>query len=413
MEKVAAPTIDKIRYFNRDAVIVDDKTTRVLDEIFDYLKDNIKYDEKDGEEDYYFEFYYQARRGEIEDFESFEDCVECYEISTFEEYQNIWKREYPKENYWYHFELRKVIYENKKYYLIAINNNLILNVDPLNARGWEENRTNLVNIVYDVVKDFIEFAKNTDYNDYVNDNLDYELREGILLLKDYWEIEPDEKKKYFDKLANIDICDFIEKVNNQNVDNLVLIEDMTANKYYEICKIAYNAIGKDDKTFSSKELFYKNADGRDQGLSEINGNSIEEFNTWYRENEHHFDHTFEILPGRSFYRANLWIVKKDNGYYLKLSGKNFWTSLDVIKIYVELIKNNIPVILCDAELITKRLLGESNLAIISTGKTAYGYHKVFEQYFLDGMHLPEENRELFIGKIKWEDIPKLEIKNNL
>ena len=133
MEKVAAPTIDKIRYFNHDAVIVDDKTTRVLDEIFDYLKDNIKYDEKDGEEDYYFEFYYQARRGEIEDFESFEDCVECYEISTFEEYQNLWNREYPKEDYWYHFELRKVIYENKKYYLIAINNNLILNVDPLNA----------------------------------------------------------------------------------------------------------------------------------------------------------------------------------------------------------------------------------------------------------------------------------------
>ena len=30
------------------------------------------------------------------------------------------------------------------------------------------------------------------------------------------------------------------------------------------------------------------------------------------------------------------------------------SSLDVIKIYVELIKNNIPVILCDAELITKR-----------------------------------------------------------
>ena len=242
MEKVAAPTIDKIRYFNHDAVIVDDKTTRVLDEIFDYLKDNIKYDEKDGEEDYYFEFYYQSRRGEIEDFESFEDCVEYYEISTVEEYQNLWKREYPEENYWYHFEFRKVIYDNKKYYIIAINNRIILNVDPLNARGWKENRTNPVNVVYDVVKDLIEFARNTDYNEYVKENLDYEFREGILLLKDYWEIEPDEKKKYFDELTNIDINDFIKKVNNQNVDDLVLIKDMTANKYYEICKIAYNAI---------------------------------------------------------------------------------------------------------------------------------------------------------------------------
>ena len=87
--------------------------------------------------------------------------------------------------------------------------------------------------------------------------------------------------------------------------------------------------------------------------------------------------------------------------------------MDVIKIYLELIKNGIPVVLSNADVITKRLLGESYLAIISTGKTAYGYRKVFGQYFLDSMHLPEENRELLISKIKWEVIPKLEIKNNL
>lgn len=125
MKKIAAPTIDKIRNFNHDSVIVDYETTRLLDEMFDYLIDNIKFDEKDGEKDYYFEFFYQGKRGEIEDFESFEDCVEYYEISTVEEYQDLWKREFPEENYWHHFEFRKVIYENKKYYLIAINNNLI------------------------------------------------------------------------------------------------------------------------------------------------------------------------------------------------------------------------------------------------------------------------------------------------
>ena len=50
MKKVSAPTIDKIRNFNRDSVIVDDETTRLLDEMFDYLIDNIKFDEKDGQQ---------------------------------------------------------------------------------------------------------------------------------------------------------------------------------------------------------------------------------------------------------------------------------------------------------------------------------------------------------------------------
>lgn len=322
MKKVAAPTIDKVCNFNHDSVIVDKETTKLLDEMFDYLIRNLKYDEKD-EEDYYFEFYYCANRGTIEDYESFEDCVDYYGISTFEEYQNLWNREYPNEEYWYYFEFRKVTYNNKNYYLIAVNNRIILNVDPLNSKGWGENRTSLVKLVFEVVKDLIGFARIEDYNEYVKNNLDYELREGILLLKDYWEIKPEEKIKYFNELSNINVEDFIAKVQTQSVENLVLIKDMTANKYYEICKIAYDVIGKGDNKLSLKELFYKNADGRDQGLSEINGNSIEEFNTWYRENEHHFDHTFEILPGRSFYRANLWIVKKDNGYYLKLSGKTF------------------------------------------------------------------------------------------
>ena len=160
-------------------------------------------------------------------------------------------------------------------------------------------------------------------------------------MKDYWEIEPEEKGKYFNKLSNIDVEDFIAKVKNQSVENLILIKDMTENKYYEICKIAYNAIGKGDDNLSAKELFYKNADGRDQGLGEIEGDSINAFNIWYQENHHHFDHTFEILPSRSFYRGDLWVDITKDSYYLRLSGSNFWTSLDVIKIYMELIKKKI------------------------------------------------------------------------
>ncbi|MCM1130693.1 MAG: hypothetical protein NC310_09000 [Roseburia sp.] len=408
MRKLAAPKIDRFKHYNYKSIIVDQKTIAILDDMFDCLISNIKQASKG--EDYYFSFYYEAKKGSIKDFYSYEECVDYYEISTYEEYQKLWEEEYPKESYWYYFEFRKVIYNNKKYYIIAINNHIILNVDPLNARGWEENKEELVSFTYEIVKDFVRLAKETDYNDYVQTNLDYELREGILLLKDFWEIEPEQKKNYFSQLSSIDIHDFIKRAKSQSNEQLSLIKDMTSSKYYEICKLAYNAIGKGDNNITPKELFYKNADGRDQGLCKIDEHSLEAFNNWYKESKHHFDHTFEILPGRSFYRADLYIIDKDDGYYLGLSGNNFWTCLDVIKIYMALIKNNIPVILYDVELITKRLVGDSYLAIISKGKTTYGYHNVLGYSLIDSLELPEEKRNLYIEKTIWEELPKIELR---
>lgn len=412
MKKVCAPKIDKLIGYNHQSIVVDEETEQLLDKLFDYLNNNLKYDEKDGEEDYYFAFYYEAKRGNIKDFASYEKCVDYYDVTTLEEYHNLWQQEYPNENYWYYFEFRKVVYNNEKYYIISINNHIILNVDPIYAKGWKYNLTNLVNTVQEIAKDLIEFAKLEDYNGYVKKNLDYELREGILLLKDFWKINPKAKKEYFAKLSPIKVDDFIEKVKAQSVDNLILIHDMTANKYYDVCKLAYKAIGKEDNHLTAKELFYKNADGRDQGLKIIDGDSTEAFDVWFTQNKHHFDHTFEILPGRSFYRGDLWVDKKGDGYYLKLSGSNFWTSVDVIKIYMELIKNNIPVILYDEELIIKRLLGESYLAIISRDKMTYGYQEVLGKILLDSMHLPKENRESYLDKIIWEEISTLELQEH-
>lgn len=406
MKKVVAPRIDKIAYWDTNAINVDQETEILLDKLFDYLKDNIN----SNQEDFCLDFYYETNKGEIKDFMSFEDSREYYDISSYEKYLKLWESEYSEDKYWYYFQLRKTVYNNQKYYLIAINNRIVLNVDPINAKGWKQNREDQVSVVFEVVKDLLDFAKKNNYKDYVNKNLDFELRNGILLLNDYWQIEPEEKEGYFNKIANINVEDFIKRITNQSFDKLKPIKDMTARKYYEICRLAYNAIGKGKAKLTAKELFYSIADGRDQGLQDIVEDSAEDFNKWYTENEKHFDHTFEVLPGRSFYRGDLYVIRKKEGFYLGLSGSDFWTSLDMIKIYEALANNDIPVFLYDADIIRNRLLGKSYLAIVSKGITTYGYQNILGHSLIDSIHLPEEKGEQYINKVIWEEIEEFPLK---
>ena len=50
------------------------------------------------------------------------------------------------------------------------------------------------------------------------------------------------------------------------------------------------------------------------------------------------------------------------------------------------------------------------MAIISKGKMTYGFQYVKKEYLIDSMYLPKDNRGLFIEKIIWEQIPRLELK---
>ena len=62
------------------------------------------------------------------------------------------------------------------------------------------------------------------------------------------------------------------------------LESLTANEYFNYCKIAYIAAKQEDEhvdeTLSGKELYRIFADGRDDGLLEIDGDSQQEFADW-------------------------------------------------------------------------------------------------------------------------------------
>ena len=411
--KIKAPLLDNVKwneYGSRNEVICDAKTMTILNRIFEKLQifENKNKNEKD---DWYYFLYYEAKRGTIKDYADYNEYLEEGYVKNYQEFKEKWLFNYPKDTYWYKLEFRKVIYDNKTFIIIAIDNNWIVNIDPNNARGWEHDYTKIASIIEKLVDEVISKIKTNEYIPYLKKHFPYTMRRGIISIKDLWILYPDIKENYFKDLEKYDLKQFIKYILEDNLkEKASIFKHFTAGMYYDICALGYRALGFDnDCKLSNKELFYKKADGRVQGLNDIDMNSEKEFDDWYKEHEHGFDHTFEILPGRSFYRGDLYISKNDEGYYLILRGNNYFTAKQIIAFYMELRKNNIIPYLYDSELIVGRLEEKVDIAVLPKYEHTYGYSHVFGNTYIDAINIDDDKSEEFIKKVKWEDIvlPKL------
>ena len=273
--------------------------------------------------------------------------------------------------------------------------------------------------------------KDKKYYEKLYNEISYRQRAGTIRLDDLFNLNNDWKKNYYKFLSQDDIDLFLKGINEQiEYTNLIekdasrykssseryykelnkkyncveRINNMTAQSYYDICKLCYKSINlQGSNELTSKELFYKYADGRDCGLKDIDLNSYETFEKWVKIAN---DHAYQIRGGSTISRIDLWVAKDDKGYYLVLSGKFLWTSNEVIKFYLELTKNNIPVFLDDAEVIRDRLIGKGIVGIVS--------YKIFPRYcqslfnidICDFIHLPYYPKDYnkFLKYVEWKEI---------
>ena len=96
---------------------------------------------------------------------------------------------------------------------------------------------------------------------------------------------------------------------------------MTSGLFYECCKAGYIANDYEgSNTLSGKELYLKHADGRDEGLRDIDENSPEAFRQWLK-NRNQSGHPWEVFPGGNSTHVSLFVCKNENGFscFLDLS----------------------------------------------------------------------------------------------
>lgn len=350
-------------------------------------------------------FYIEVDRGNIEDYGNFKEMLEDGEVDNYEQFKKYWQEDYKEESYFY--QLSAVKYE--EYRSIIINDRLILSADLKepdeygNYYGYEE----FLDFLIIKTKETIKMLKENTYNSYINKKLPYDMRGGIIKRKDYWKIYPKSKEILFEGITDDEAFYFIKNAKDK-IDSR--LEKMNARMYYDFCKFVYKATNYKYQDISSKDLYYKNADGRDEGLGDINEDSFEEFDKWLNDNERFGGHPWEIIPGPSLCRINLFVGNDDKGYYLSVSGDALRGAKDILKLFNVLHQNNIPIKVYYADDLKCKFLGEDYIRIIPKYENTYAHsEKINDNVIFDRDYLSEENFKIK-DKVIWDKIEKLCLK---
>lgn len=323
---------------------------------------------------------------------------------------------YAEENIWY--KLSTICYKNveRKVKVIAINNNIIMQyISDEDNTGYEEDISELILCLIEKVNTIINMMKKDEYNNYISKNLSYLKRYGTITREDYYKIYENEKEEYLKDISKSEIEEFEKLINEQSNKKEIRnkLEKITANDFYNACYLGYTENQyKDVQKYTPKEAYYKYADGRDEGLKEIDINSAEEFSNWYFDQTRYGGHPWEISRGGNSTHIDLGVINEKGKWYYFLRGKSFGRSIETIKFYLALTRKGLPVYLEDGQEILNRLLGKDKIGIVPDFVIPRYCESEFpEEKILDFIHLPyDEKKEKMIEYVVWQDIEKQYLK---
>ncbi|MCR5698908.1 MAG: hypothetical protein K6G52_04605 [Treponemataceae bacterium] len=387
----------------------------------------------------------QIPRGDISDFDSFEDLKEYGEVKTYKEYEKLWKEEYPDEIKWY----RLAIVEGKDldgkvdFKAVALGNKTIISarMNENSKADYEVECKNdfavaLCELIVSAAKKSVELLKIGEYNKMVEVSLPYWFRTGVIKRTALWNHEPEIKKHDFDGLSEKTISRFRELlasgVNDENKIGRKKV--FTANDFFRACVVGYKACGYAVEEKTPSELYLQYADGRDEGLTGtgcglnagpgIDFDDSAAWDSWYFGNRGG-GHPWEVVPGGNSTHVELYVRhdenkigylfrsgrlteseykerQKNEGFYFGIAGK--YRTFEVVSFYVALSDAGIPVFLNDAEEILARFDGSDYVGIVPHDTFPRYCESMFPDEYgkiIDFMHVYDEDIEKYGNDIIW------------
>ncbi len=357
-----------------------------------------------------------AKRGSIEDFGDFDDFLENEEVSNFQEFEELWNYYYPDEIKWYSFTITRYsgvyyfFFDSKLTFQFKTDDSEVNNVDHY------EFQANLADWLMDEVESNVKKIK-TDinkYNQFISDNLPFKKRLGRILRSDLWSIFPDLELELREKITPEKI-EILKKVcidSNQN--NLQGLKIISANDFFKICEVGYDANQYfDNKFVSPKEKYISMADGRDCGLTKIDEFSTEAFENWYKNERYCGGHPWEICRGGNSTHISLYVCHDDNGWYVRLEGCSWARFIETILMAVAFYEQKIPFILGKANEICKMAQGNDFIGIVPETITPRYCQSIFpsEDKIIDFMNLGYEQTEEIIKHTYWYPLNPVELSD--
>ena len=416
MEKIEeiknAPAFDRfLQVAQLQPIVIDSEDREKLHLIYEKMKGVMVcgYDE-------YRNIWFNIERGSIEDYGDYEEYLEEEVISDRDDFEEMWLYDYPEPLKWYDLAVNEY---NGEYYFY-IDRELTFHIaKELPKCSGEIDIKPLINYLEKEVNRCVDWlqADEAGYNSYVNKNLSYSRKKGKILRQKMWKIFPYSKKQIQNGILEGDI-EILKKVAIQSSDDTEksYIQEMTAGKFFDYCRMGYEANDYfKGKEMTSLEMYEAFSDGRHEGLTEIDLDSVEAYTDWHNKRSGG-GHPWEICRGGNSTHISLYVEKKDKGWYLWLAGSSSARVNETAKFAIAFYKNNVPFKLTQAEEIYKMICGTDYIGIVPKEIFPRYCHSHFsddDEIIIDFMNLGWEETDKIIAAAEWYTIEIKANKENL
>lgn len=400
--------LSHVRYHDAgNTFTYDNRTYTLLDEMFSLLK-HLEPVSETG----VWELWLTAERGSIEAYGNYEELLDDGAVDIYTEFEENWRSQFPDERKWFHFAA--VDDEKIGYRAVFLDHRQIIEVDPRKERGFEYDIAEFAQWQLDAVKTCINEIRSGGYSERVERELPPQYRTGTIRRKDFWDIFPQQRKDFFRNITAEELQEFLVFAKAPGADLSTVKERlpaMTANDFYGYCAMGYQVNHYTGTELTPKEQYYLHADGRDDGLGEINPNSAEAFVAWFLDKGHWGGHPWEICRGGNSTHIDLFVILDERGYYLKVAGSAWSRTVEAVKIYLALKRAGLPVCLYQADLLVNRLTEEEEIGVVPEGVIPAYCHSLFPgKKVIDFMNLPCEKRERVAKLCCWQPLKPIMLK---
>lgn len=204
-----------------------------------------------------------------------------------------------------------------------------------------------------------------------------------------------------------------------------IARSMTANDYFGYCRIAYIAGGRKedavDDSLSGREMYKRYADGRHEGLLDIDGDSEQEFAAWIdgtHPKRAGSGHPWEIKRGGNTTHIDLSVFRPSPcvgvGFKIELRGAAIGRLTETIKMFLAIHAASLPISIDDPGGIRMRLLAQDNIGLVPCYDTLHRASQHFRQHehVYDVLHYDDLGRykRRITPFITWEPLPILRPK---
>jgi len=201
-----------------------------------------------------------------------------------------------------------------------------------------------------------------------------------------------------------------------------VVSSMTAEDYFRYCRIAYLAGKREEEiveeSLSGREMYIRYADGRHEGLLDIDPSSGQEFADWIDHRHPKRDiggHPWEIKRGGNTTHIDLSVSRPSSyqreGFKVELRCESMGRMIETIRMFLAIHEADLSISIANPDSVRKRFLAQDNIGIIPAYASLHRANQHFSQdeEVYDVMYYDDLGRfkRRITPFITWEALPLL------